>query len=128
MALFAKDQLAAYLQVDVALIADATYEVIELKIRTEIINLIGQARFDATDETKFFSVALDMAKRLYQNASGLRSEQATIDDYTRTLTYASETVVPFEASIDEQRRIRRAAGLKNAFTIRVFDERSRSAC
>lgn len=122
MALFTRDQLAAYLQVDVTSIPEATYEVIELKIRTEIINLIGQARFDAVDESVFFSVALDMAKRLFQNAAGLRSEQATIDDYTRTLTYASETVVPFEASRDEQRRIKRAAGMSAAFSVAVFDE------
>lgn len=128
MALFTREQLAAYLQVDVASIPEATYEVIELKIRTEIINLIGQARFDAVSEAVFLSVALDMAKRQFQNAAGLRSEQATIDDYTTTLTYASETVVPFEATMDERRRIRRAAGLKGAFTIRIFDECSRPAC
>lgn len=122
MALFTRDQLAAYLQVDVTSIPEATYEVIELKIRTEIINLIGQARFDAVDESVFFSVALDMAKRLFQNAAGLRSEQATIDDYTRTLTYASETVAPFETSRDEQRRIRKAAGMSAAFSVAVFDE------
>lgn len=122
MALFTKEQLAAYLQIDPASIPEVTYEVIELKIRTEIINLIGQTRFDAVDESVFFSVALDMAKRLYQNASGLRSEQATIDDYTRTLTYASETVVPFETSRDEQRRIRKAAGMSAAFSVAIRDE------
>lgn len=128
MALFTREQLAAYLQVEVSSIPEATYEIIELKVRTEIVNLIGQARFDAAGEAVFLSVALDMAKRQVQNASGLRSEQATIDDYTRTLTYASETVVPFEATLDERRRIRRAAGLKNAFTIRIADECPRPAC
>jgi predicted GNAT family acetyltransferase len=122
MALFTKEQLAAYLQIDPASIPEVTYEVIELKIRTEIINIIGQARFDAVDESVFFSVALDMAKRLYQNAAGLRSEQATIDDYTRTLTYASETVAPFETSRDEQRRIRKAAGMSAAFSVAIRDE------
>lgn len=122
MALFTKDDLAAYLQVAASTITDATYTLIEKKIRVEIVNLIGQTRFDAAGEAVFFSVALDMAKRLFQNAAGLRSEQATIDDYTRTLTYASETVVPFEASRDEQRRIRKAAGMKAAFSVRVFDE------
>jgi predicted GNAT family acetyltransferase len=126
--LFTKDQLAAYLQVAADSIDDATYTVIELKIRTEIINIIGQARFDATDESKFFSVALDMAKRMYTNASGLRSTQETIDDYTRTLTYASETVTSFEVSEDERRRVRRAAGMKNAFSIVIRDECHRPAC
>lgn len=122
MALFSKDDLAAFLQVAPASIDEATYTLIERKVHVEIVNLIGQARFDAAGEGVFFSVALDMAKRMFQNASGLRSEQSTIDDYTRTLTYASETVVPFEASLDEQRRIRRAAGLKRSFSIRILDE------
>ncbi|MEU5156752.1 hypothetical protein [Glycomyces sp. NPDC021274] len=120
MALFTKDQLAAYLQVDPASIPDVTYTVIEEKVRAEIINLVGQTRFDNAGEAKFFSVALDMAKRMYTNASGLRSRQETIDDYTQTLTYASETVAPFEPTLDEQRRIRRAAGLKGAFSIRIL--------
>jgi hypothetical protein len=128
MALFSREDLAAFLQVDVSAVSDATYLLIERKIRVEITNLIGQSRFDAAGEAVFFSVALDMAKRLFQNSSGLRSEQSTIDDYTRTVTYASETVVPFEASLDEQRRIRKAAGLRNAFTIRIADECPRPAC
>jgi len=122
MALFTKDDLAAFLQVDAATIADATYTLIEKKIRVEIVNLIGQAKFDATGEEPFFSVALDMAKRLYQNAEGIRSQQETIDDYTRIDTYASETVQPFETSRDEQRRIRRAAGVGSAFSVVVRDE------
>ena len=122
MALFTEPDLAAYLQVDVAAIPDATYALIEKKIRVEIVNLIGQTRFDAAGEEVFFSVALDMAKRLYQNASGLRSRQETIDDYTQIDTYASETVVPFEASRDEQRRIRKAAGMSSAFSVVVRDE------
>jgi cell division inhibitor SulA len=71
---------------------------------------------------------LDMAKRMYTNASGLRSTQETIDDYTRTLTYASETVTSFEVSEDERRRVRRAAGMKNAFSIVIRDECHRPAC
>jgi len=128
MALFSREDLAAFLQVDPSVIDEGTYLLLERKVRVEIINVIGQARFDATDEGRFFSVALDMAKRMYQNASGLRSEQATIDDYTRTLTYASETVTSFEVSGDEQRRIRRAAGLKGAFSIVIRDECPRPAC
>lgn len=122
MALFTKEDLAAFLQVAAASIDDATYTLIEKKIRIEIVNLIGQARFDAAGEEVFFSVALDMAKRLYQNAAGIRSQQETIDDYTRIDTYASETVQPFEASLNEQRRIRKAAGMKSAFSIAIRDE------
>jgi hypothetical protein len=128
MALFTRDDLAAFLQVDPSSIDDGTYLLLERKVRVEIINVIGQARFDATDGGKFFSVALDMAKRMYTNSSGLRSTQETIDDYTRTLTYASETVTSFEVSEDEQRRIRRAAGLKGAFSIVIRDECPRPAC
>lgn len=122
MALFTKDDLAAFLQIAAASIDDATYTLIEKKIRVEIVNLIGQARFDAAGEEVFFSVALDMAKRLYQNAAGIRSQQETIDDYTRIDTYASETVQPFEASLNEQRRIRKAAGMKSAFSIAIRDD------
>lgn len=121
MALFTKEDLAAYLQVEVSAIPDATYLLIEQKVRTEIVNLIGQTRFDATDEARFFSVALDMAKRMYSNPSGLRSQQESIDDYSRIDTYASETFSPFEPSDDEQRRIRRAAGMKGAFSIVIAD-------
>jgi hypothetical protein len=128
MALFTKDDLAAFLQVDPSSIDEGTYLLLERKVRVEIVNVIGQVRFDATDQARFFSVALDMAKRMYINPTGLRSEQGTIDDYTRTLTYASESVTSFEVSGDEQRRIRRAAGLKGAFSIKVFDECPRPAC
>lgn len=122
MALFTEADLAAFLQVDVAAIPDATYTLIEKKIRVEIVNLIGQTRFDAAGEEVFFSVALDMAKRLYQNPTGIRSQQESIDDYTRIDTYASETVAPFETSRDEQRRIRKAAGMGSAFSIAIRDE------
>jgi hypothetical protein len=122
MALFSREDLAAFLQVDPSAIDEGTYLLLERKVRVEIINLVGQTRFDTAGEAPFFSVALDMAKRLYQNASGLRSEQKTIDDYTQTLTYASETVAPFDTSADEQRRIRRAAGMKSAFSVKVLDE------
>jgi hypothetical protein len=122
MALFTKDDLAAFLQVDPSAIDEGTYLLLERKVRVEIINAVGQARFDATDESRFFSVALDMAKRLFTNPSGLRSQQGTIDDYTQILTYASETVTSFEVSRDESRRIRRAAGLGSAFSIAIRDE------
>lgn len=122
MALFTKDDLAAFLQVGASTITDASYTLIEKKIRVEIVNLIGQTRFDAAGEGVFFSVALDMAKRLYQNPTGIRSQQESIDDYTRIDTFASETVQPFETSRDEQRRVRRAAGLGGAFSVVVRDE------
>lgn len=122
MALFTKAELAAFLKVAVASIDEATYTVDEKKIRVEIINEIGQTRFDDAGEAVFFSVALDMAKRLYQNAEGIRSQQETIDDYTRIDTYASETVASFEVSRDEQRRIRKAAGISSAFSVAVGDD------
>lgn len=117
MALFTKADLAAYLQVAESDVADGTYLLLEQKVRTEIVNVTGQARFEATDETRFFSVALDMARRMYTNPSGLRSQQESIDDYSRVDTFASETVQPFAASGDEHRRIRRAAGMRGAFSI-----------
>jgi hypothetical protein len=121
MALFTKEQLAAYLQKDVSEISDGTYEVLEQKIRVEIINIIGQARFDSTDELRFFSVALDMAQQMGLNPSGLRSVQESIDDWSTTETYAAETVGEFDATTGMIRRIRKAAGMKNAFSIAILD-------
>jgi hypothetical protein len=121
MALFTKEQLAAYLDVDVSAISDARYEVLEEKIRVEIINIIGQTRFDSTEETRFFSVALDMAKQMGMNPGGLRSHQESIDDWSFTDTYAAETIGDFEATQAEIRRIRKAAGMKNAFSIAIVD-------
>lgn len=121
MALFTKEQLAAYLQKDASEISDVTYEVLEQKIRVEIINIVGQARFDSTDEARFFSVALDMAQQMGINPNGLRSVQESIDDYSTTETYAAETVGEFDATVGMIRRIRKAAGMKNAFSIAILD-------
>ena len=121
MALFTKEQLAAYLDKDVSAISDARYEVLEQKIRTEIINIVGQTRFDSTDEGRFFSVALDMAKQMGMNPDGLRSHQESIDDWSTTDTYAAETIGDFEATQTDIRRIRKAAGMKNAFSIAIVD-------
>lgn len=121
MAIFTKENLAAYLQVDVATIDDATYDLLVELVTTEIVNLIGQARFDATAESKFKPVALAMAQRIHTNPSGLRSKQVSIDDYSTMDTFASETVSPFEPTPDEERRIRRAAGLKNAYSIAILE-------
>lgn len=121
MSLFTKDQLAAYLDVDVSSISDTRYEVLELKIETEIVNIVGQTRFDSTDESRFFSVALDMAREMGINPQGLRSHQESIDDWSWTDTYAAETVAEFDASVGLVRRIRKAAGMKNAFSIAILD-------
>jgi hypothetical protein len=121
MALFTKEQLAAYLQKDASEISDATYEVLEQKIRVEIINIIGQTRFDSTDELRFFSVALDMAQQMGLNPGGLRSVQESIDDWSTTETYAAETVGEFDATTGMIRRIRKAAGMRNAFSIAILD-------
>lgn len=118
MALFTREQLAAYLQRDVS---ESSYEVLEQKVRVEIINVIGQARFDATEESRFFSVALDMAQQMGLNPGGLRSVQESIDDWSTTETYAAETVGEFDATVGMIRRIRRAAGMTNAFSIPIVD-------
>src|SRR5919106_3081980 len=121
MALFTKEQLAAYLQKDSSEISDATYEVLEQKIEVEIVNVIGQTRFDSTPEISFFSVALDMAKQMGINPGGLRSVQESIDDFSTTETYAAETVGEFDASVGMIRRIRKAAGMRNAFSIAIVE-------
>lgn len=121
MAIFTREELATYLQVDLADISTDTSNLLNTLVTTEIVNTIGQARFDAVDVARFLAVGLDMAKRMHVNPKGLRSTQASIDDYSTTNTYASETIVSTQATADEQRRIRRAAKLNRQFTIAVTE-------
>lgn len=92
-------------------------ELIRDLVEQDIQLVIGEARFTATDPLKLKGIALDLAKRSYQNERGLRSLQESIDDYSKMETYATETVAPPELTEDERRRIRRAAGLRAVFTI-----------
>lgn len=119
MAIFTKDDLAAYLQVDD--IDDATALLLLELVTTEITTIVGESRFSSTPEQRFKPVALDMAKRMYNNPSGLRSHQESLDDWSETDTYAAETVQPFEVTLSEHRRIRKAAGMRGAFSIEILD-------
>lgn len=114
--LFTREQLAAYLQIPVDDIPVETYELYRDLIGTEILNVIGQRCWDAADITRFLPIALEIAKRLWLNPEGKRSVQRSVDDYSETDTYGSETIT-FGFVGDEERRLRRAAGCSNAFTI-----------
>lgn len=116
MAIYTKAELATYLGKTVADISDDEYNLRLELVTTEIINVIGQARFDAVAESVFKPVALEIAKTMSINPDGLRTEQESIDDYNRSVTYASETVAA-AVSGDQERRIRRAAGVPAAFSI-----------
>lgn len=84
-------------------------------IASDIRNAIGAARYDAlTDLSVLRSIALEVARRRGMNPGGLRSE--AIDDYT--VQYASESIGGSLLTVDEIRRLRRAAGIRSgAFSI-----------
>lgn len=88
-------------------------------VTIEIRNAVGATLYDSlTDVTKFKGVALTAAKRGIRNPEGLRSTSEHIDDYEFTDTYASETVVEeIELTEAEIRKVRRLAGLSNAFSV-----------
>lgn len=116
MAIFTKAELATYLKVDLSSISDDEYNLTLELITTEITNVVGQTRYDAVSETVFKPIALEIAKSMSANPEGLRTEQESIDDYNRSVTYASETVA-VAVSTDQERRIRRAAGIGSAFSM-----------
>lgn len=120
MAIYTKAELATYLGKAPTDISDDEYNLRLELVTTEIIIVTGQARFDAAGEAVFKPVALEMAKALSVNPDGIRTEQESIDDYNRSMTYASETVAA-AMTADQERRIRRAAGMRGAFSIVLAD-------
>lgn len=116
--IFTLEELAAYLQIQFQDLnipsAELFRELVTIEIRTEI----GHARYDAiTDVSAFKPIALEYAKRTYVNPGGHRSEQESIDDYSRQITYAIETASAPEFTADERRRLRRAAGIRAGWTM-----------
>lgn len=92
-------------------------ELIRDLIASDIAELVGPVRYTATDPARFKSVAIEVAARSYANPEKFRSLQESIDDYSRMETYATETIAPPEFTAAEARRLRKAAGLRSAFTI-----------
>lgn len=107
-----------------------TAELIRELVTIEIRNAVGPTDYDAmTDVSQFKGIALSVAKRAAGNPEGLRSRQRSIDDYSETETYASETLVDVELTELEFGRIDRILGRSTgAFTIRpagIPDHRAR---
>jgi hypothetical protein len=100
-------------------------ELITTAIRTEI----GSTRYDALEDLsplKF--IALDVARRMQRNADGRRSVARQLDDFSTTVTYATETLQTPDLTEDDIERIWRALGLRTpgAFTIRPTGASDRS--
>jgi hypothetical protein len=94
--------------------------VLEL-VTTAIRGIIGADRYDAlTDLAPLKLVALDVARRMIRNADGRRSTAHQIDDYSETVTYASETLQPPSLTDADIDAIWVALGVRRggAFTIR----------
>lgn len=115
--LFTLPELDAWAQTTVP-VATGTL-VLEL-VTTLVRSEVGADRYDAlTDLTPLKPVALDVARRMIRNADGRRSVASQIDDYSETVTYASETLAaPFLTS-DDIARLWLALGVRRsgAFTI-----------
>lgn len=114
--LFTLEELAAYLQVPAESLDEDTVELLRDLAGADIVNLIGEKRFLAKGAAAFKACALMHAKADYTNPTGLRSYTESIDDYSETKVYATETTTGVDRSGFEA-CVRRAAGIRGAFTI-----------
>jgi hypothetical protein len=117
--LFSTGELVSYLQVDE--FDTATALLARDLVTSEIRWVVGPAAYDAmTDVSAFKAIALAAAKRVVSNPAGLRSTARTIDDYSETDTYATETLGDAGLTDAERARIDRILGRSagGAFTIR----------
>lgn len=117
--LFTLPELDAYTQ---STVPEATGTLALALVTTLIRNEVSAATYDAlADVAPLKPIALDVARRMLLNPGGQRSTSRQLDDYTETVTYASETLLAAAALTDDERdRIRAALGLtpSGAFTIR----------
>lgn len=114
--LFTLEELAAYLQVPAESLDEDTVELLRNLAGTDIVNLIGEQRFLARGAAAFKGCALLHAKADYTNPTGLRSRTHSIDDYSETEVFATETTAGVDRGAFEA-CVRRAAGMRGAFTI-----------
>lgn len=117
--LYTNLEFVRYLQVDEfdAPTAVLARDLVTAEIRFEV----GPATYDAlADVSAFKGIALAAAKRVVSNPEGLRSRARTIDDYSETDTYATETLGDAGLTDTERARIDRILGRSSgaAFTIR----------
>lgn len=114
--LFTAEELAAYLQVPVDSLDEATVGLLRDLAGQDIVNIIGVDRFEARGAAAFRGCALAHAKADYTNPTGLRSRTHSIDDYSETEVFATETTSGVDRGSFEA-CVRRAAGMRGAFTI-----------
>lgn len=114
--LFTIEELAAYLQVPVESLDEATVSLLRDLAGQDIVNLIGEKRFLEKGAAAFKACALMYAKASHANPTGLRSRTHSIDDYSETEVYATETTTGVDRGGFEA-CVRRAAGVRGAFTI-----------
>lgn len=116
--LFTLPELDAWAQTSVP---EATGTLVLELVTTLIRSEVGAARYDAlTDLSPLKPVALDVARRMIRNADGRRSVASQVDDYSETVTYASETLAAPFLTDDDVTRLWAALGVRQsgAFTIR----------
>lgn len=127
--LFALEELDAWAQTAVG---PATGQLVLDLVTTAIRSEVGAEKYDAIEDlTPLKLVALDVARRMIRNADGRRSTQKQLDDYSTTVTYATETLAAPYLTADDVERIWAALGVKQsgAFTIRPYGEpATTSAC
>ncbi|MFI6238343.1 hypothetical protein ACIBEF_00525 [Micromonospora sp. NPDC050795] len=117
--LFTLPELDAWAQAAVP-VATGTLalELVTSLIRSEV----GADRYDALlDLSPLKPVALGVARRMIRNADGRRSVDLKLDDFSETVTYASETLAGPFLTPDDVDRLWRALGVRRsgAFTIRT---------
>jgi hypothetical protein len=118
-ALFTIAELRSWTRPD---LTDAMAELALELVTIDIRRYVGAVRYDALlDLTPLKRVALDYAKRMVRNADGKRSTSRSVDDYTETDTFATETLQPAELTAADEAAIDKALGddtPAGAFTIR----------
>jgi hypothetical protein len=100
---------------------EATYNLVLELVTTAIRGEVGASRYDAlTDLAPLKLLALDLGRRMLRNAAGMRSETRQLDDFSKTVTYASETLQPPDLTEADIERLWRVLGVRTAgaFTIR----------
>lgn len=116
--LFTLPELDAWAQTTVP---EATGTLVRELVTTLIRSEVGADRYDAlVDLSPLKPIALDVARRMIRNADGRRSVASQIDDYSETVTYASETLAAPYLTDDDVARIWAIFGVRRsgAFTIR----------
>jgi len=116
--LFTLEELNAYVQTAVP--ESTAYLVLDL-VTTAIRTEVGASRYDALEDLAPLKlIALDLARRMQRNADGRRSTSRSLDDWSTTVTYATETLQTPDLTDADIDAIWRALGVRRngAFTIR----------